>query len=466
MSSRENPNCRTQAHRVNPLFGGVTFSRRRLFQVAGTGLAGYFLERAARPLEVAASAKVTPRGTARNCIFVFLTGAASHVDTFDLKEGAWLPKDFAPTSYNGLRFPQGLMPRLADQLDKLAIVRSVQAWAAVHSLAQTWTQIARNPAAALGKIAPNLGAVVALEKEAGAAKLPGFVALNPGNIVGAGYLDSRYAPFGLTPSSSGLPQSSHPDGQSRFNTRVKMLDAMDGVLRVESPLGSEAESMGSFAAQARAMMYDSAVDAAFKFSTENHDRYGATTFGDACLVARQVLKAELGARFVQIQLGGWDHHQDIYDATDGIYPRAQQLDSGLAALLEDLAATPGWASGKTQLDETLVVVMGEFGRTVGDVNNQGGRDHFLQQFAVFAGGGVKGGRAIGATNDTGAYSADVSFWERNRPARPEDVAATIYDALGIDWTTVRTDDPLGRGFEYVPFAESDDAYGPIDALYS
>jgi uncharacterized protein (DUF1501 family) len=109
--------------------------------------------------------------------------------------------------------------------------------------------------------------------------------------------------------------------------------------------------------------------------------------------------------------------------------------------------------------------MGEFGRTVGGVNNQGGRDHHLQQFVVFAGGGTAGGRVVGATDSTGANTTEPG-WERNRPVRPEDVAATIYSALGIDWTTVRYDDPFKRGFEYVPFAASEDAYGPVNTIFA
>src|SRR5262249_19576747 len=161
---------------------------------------------------------------------------------------------------------------LAGQLDRLAIVRAVQAWAAVHPLAQTWTQIARNPTAGLGKVAPNLGAVVALEKAQAGAKLPGFMALNPGKIVGAGYFDSRYAPFEMNPIQTGLARSTHPDGRATFDTRIQMLDAMDGSLRTSSPLGEEADSMGAFALQARGMMYDPAVDAAFKFTTDDHDK--------------------------------------------------------------------------------------------------------------------------------------------------------------------------------------------------
>ena len=108
-------------------------------------------------------------------------------------------------------------------------------------------------------------------------------------------------------------------------------------------------------------------------------------------------------------------------------------------------------------------MMGEFGRTVGNVNGAAGRDHHLQQFCVFAGAGTRGGRAIGATDATGNNVAE-SGWSRGRTIRMEDVEATIYSALGIDWTTVRYDDPLKRGFEYVPFGPAD-VYGPINELW-
>lgn len=464
MSAKDRFGCCNQPHGNNPLWDGPGFSRRQFFRLAGSGLGGYYFSKMARPMDVMAQAKVTTKNTARNCIFIFLTGAPSHVDTFDLKEGSWLPSDFAPTSYGAIRFPQGLMPNLANNLSKLAIVRSVQPWAAVHSLGQTWTQIARNPTAALGKISPNIGAVVALEKEKIGAKLPGFIALNSGGIAGAGYFDSRYSPFGVNANMNGLPQSTHPDGQTTFNTRFQHLTTMDASLRADSPLGKEANGMGSFYEQARGLMYDAQVDAAFRFSTDDRTRYGSSGFGDACVVARNILKGDLGARYIQIQLGGWDHHQNIYNQTTGIYPRARDLDNGLATLLNDLAATPGSTPGKSLLDETLIVAMGEFGRTVGTVNNQAGRDHYLQQSVVFAGGGTKGGSVIGATNATGAYTLDPG-WERNRSIRPEDIAATIYSALGIDWTTVRYDDPFGRGFEYIPFAAADDAYGPVNAIF-
>jgi len=110
-----------------------------------------------------------------------------------------------------------------------------------------------------------------------------------------------------------------------------------------------------------------------------------------------------------------------------------------------------------------VVMVGEFGRTVGQLSGAQGRDHYLQQFAVFAGGGIKGGRAIGSTNDQGSASAEYG-WSRNRDIKPEDIEATIYSAMAINWTTVRHDDPFGRGFYYVPFSDTN-AYGPVDELW-
>ena len=114
------------------------------------------------------------------------------------------------------------------------------------------------------------------------------------------------------------------------------------------------------------------------------------------------------------------------------------------------------------LDETLIVMIGEFGRTTGPITGNGGRDHYLRMSAVFAGGGVRGGHTMGVTDNVGNLAKDYGSFDRD--VRPEDIAATIYSALGIDYTTVRPDDPLGRGFEYVPFAK-DGTYKPVDELF-
>ena len=132
------------------------------------------------------------------------------------------------------------------------------------------------------------------------------------------------------------------------------------------------------------------------------------------------------------------------------------LDDALSALLADLKSSGLLAT-------TMVVMAAEFGRTVGKLTYSGGRDHYAQQFAFFAGGGVKGGTVIGATDEIGADVVDYG-WSRQRYVWPEDIEATIYSALGIDWTYVRQDDPLHRGFEYVPFS-THDVYGPVHELW-
>ena len=114
-------------------------------------------------------------------------------------------------------------------------------------------------------------------------------------------------------------------------------------------------------------------------------------------------------------------------------------------------------------DKTLILAIGEFGRTIGDLNVTAGRDHHSQHAALMAGGGIRGGRVIGATDAQGRETIDPG-WSRDRDIRAEDLEATIYSSLGIDWTTTLRDDPLGRGFDYVPFPERD-LYGPIHELW-
>jgi hypothetical protein len=416
----------------------------------------------------ATAASVTPRSTAKNVILVFLPGAPSQTDTWDLKEGTWTPAAFKPTSFGPIRFAQGLMPKIADRLGDISIVRSYMSWALVHDLAQTWTQISRNPTGALGSISPHLGAVVALELEKNRDKtrdvLPGFVALNAGSLPGAGYFPSTYSPFSVQPSTTGLPSLSHPDGAARFALRYSDIEAIDKVLRTGQPLGKAPADMTNFYAQAKALVDTPEVNALFSYTTSDYERYGGTAFGGSCLVAKQLLAGRRGARFIQVNLGGWDMHSNIYATTGtSLFSACPQLDNGLGALIDDLKATPGETAGKSLYDETIVLVAGEFGRTVGAVNGQGGRDHFMRTSVVLFGGGIKPGRVIGATNETGSAMTEAG-WSANREVRPEDIACTVYSAMGIDWTTVRHDDPIGRGFEYVPYAK-DGTYKPVDELF-
>ncbi len=435
-------------------------TRREFFQVLGAGFTGSFLAGRVRAGEVISQASVQTQNRAKNVIFILLAGGPTHVDLFDLKViNGVTPATFNPTSINGIDWPVGLMPKLAQHLPDLAIVRSVKSWALQHQLGQVWTQIGRNPAAALGDIAPNIGSVVAAEKER--ERLPGqvfptFLALNSGGAVGSGYLPAIHSPLKIDVAAAGLPDTSNPDGPARLDTRIALLNTLDGVNRVKSQYARTMEDYDGFYKAARGLCYNPAVDAAFRFTTAESATYGNSGFGNACLTAAKATAANLGTRFILITSGGWDDHQNIY-AANALPARSAQLDNGLSQLIADLKA-----SGR--FTETLIVMMGEFGRTVGPLTGQGGRDHFLQQFVLFAGGGVRGGRAIGATSATGSTTSEAG-WSRDRDVRVEDIEATIYSALGINWTTTRYDDPFGRGFDYVPFSK-DDLYGPINELWA
>lgn len=454
-----------------PMFGPI-FGRRTFIKSTAAGLTGAFISPLVSQVQAATSTAVGAKlvGRARNCIFILLNGAPSHSDTFDLKPGSYTPTDFNPTTKNGVLFPQGLMPNLFEQLNRIAIVRNLRSPALVHGLQQIWAQIGRNPTSQLGKVAPNLGSVVALETEKERQpnqKLPGFLALNAGTIVGAGYFNPRYTPFEVGAAATGLGNLTNPDGATSFNTRYDMLADLDGALRGGAN-GQDIEAMDDFYQQSRALMYNPEVDAVFRFDAADQTRYGGNNgFSNGCIVARNLLKANLGTRYIQLGLGGWDNHSNIYGAAGArngaIYGPARQLDLGLSNLLIDLAAAPGTRGGSL-LDETLVVWMGEFGRTVGAPNGNGGRDHFFQQFCGFAGGGISGGRTIGIT-DSIARNVVEPEWSQGRPSAAEDIAATIYSALGIDYTIKRYDDPFGRGFEYVPFA-SEGAWYPILEMFS
>jgi len=464
MSEQERINRELRKHpwTYPSFFRRPHWTRRQFFQIGGAGVTGAFLaERYAKADAVTTNSGATTLNTAQNVIFVLLAGAPSHTDTFDLKlvDGV-TPTSFAPQNVSGILWPTGLLPNLGNMLSDFAVVRSMQAHALVHSLAQTWTQIGRNPAAALGNIAPNIGSVVAIEKES--QRLPGqvfptFLALNSGAGVGCGYFPAIYAPFQVTPSTGGIPDTTNPDGQTRFNNRWNVMHSLDDVLRVNSPNGKPMEDYNDFYSAAQQMMYNPVVNQAFAFTSSDSARYGSTSTGNACLVAVQVLKARQGTRFIQITSSdGWDMHQNIY-AANQLPAKAKILDNAISAMLGDLKAGG-------LLDSTLVVMAGEFGRTVGKLTAAQGRDHWPQQFALFAGGGVKGGRILGATNADGSDTADFG-WSAQRYVYPEDIEATIYSALGIDWTTVRHDDPLGRGFEYVP-TTGPFQFQPVNELFA
>ena len=199
-----------------------------------------------------------------------MAGAPSHTDTFDFKQfnGTRLP-NFQPTLINGINWPIGILPKIATAVVEHRDRALDAGLGPGHSIAQTWVQIGRNPAGALGDIAPNIGSVVAIEKYAERRRarcLPTFLGLNSQAGVGGGYLPATYAPLQFRPPPAGIPNTTNADGAARMNGRFQLLDQLDGPLRINSPYGKALEDYAEFDTAAKALMYNPSVTSAFKYS--------------------------------------------------------------------------------------------------------------------------------------------------------------------------------------------------------
>jgi hypothetical protein len=436
-------------------------------------VAGLGLPDTGAPWNVKAQGRVTPRGNAKHVIFLNLQGGPSQMDLFDVKEGKWAPenRDVRMTP-QGYRFPYGLMPKIIGQLGEIAVVRSAQAWETVHSRGQYYLQTGHAVSPARTKEMPSIGSVVAYEfagKRRESDFLPPFVAMNYepstmyGPLQGEGCLPADCSPLVLDLKSNNLPFVIDEKDKERFSKRWALLQEMDGSRRElndGSPQGMR--QFESFGRAVHKMMTNPNISTVLRLTKEERAAYGATPFGDACLIARNMVAADAGAKFLLVTQPGWDQHSNIYgkDGKGGIYKTSQDWDAAYAALLIDLKRMG-------LLESTLVVCMGEFGRTPGELTPTAGREHYADtMFALFAGAGVKGGRVMGATDEQGAKITDYG-WSGRRPVYPEDVCATIYSALGIDHSKRITKTPSGRDFQYVdpagptkviPFREVADLY--------
>jgi hypothetical protein len=430
-------------------------SRRNLLQFGALSIAGYELSSPFRPHNVHAQSLVRLRGTAETVIFLNLQGGPSQMDMFDVKHGKWAPenRDVRPTQF-GYEFPFGLMPNIVDHLGDIAVIRSAAAWETVHSRGQYYLQTGHAVSAARIKEMPAIGSVVAHEFNSRRREsdfLPPFVSMNYepttmyGPLQGEGCLSADCAPLTLDLARKNLPFFVDEQDRARLLRRwqaLQQLDTSRHALDDASPAGMR--RFDSFSRQVFKMMNHPKMSSVLQFTDEERKSYGSTPFGDACLIARNMVAANAGARFIMVTQPGWDHHGNIYgkDSQGGIYKTCSTLDAAYAALMSDLKRL-------NLLQKTLVICMGEFGRTPGDLTPVAGREHYADtMFALFAGAGVKGGRAIGATDAQAAKITDFG-WSGKRPVYPEDVCATIYSVLGIDWTKRITNTPSGRDFLYV-----------------
>ncbi|MBI1792344.1 MAG: DUF1501 domain-containing protein [Acidobacteria bacterium] len=436
-------------------------SRRRLL----TGVAGSaaFAALARRGDAQVSAAPVRVRNTASAVIFVNLAGGPSHLDTFDPKDAPWNPADADLRQYpGGIVLSRTLFPELSKITNDLCILKSVRSWEAIHDRGQFYIQTAHPANPAFLAESPHLGAVVSMEKS-GKGSLPPFLSLSGGTSQGASFLSGRMEPMAAPNNPGGLNTIQHnffgPNSQQRFLDRYKLMQELDAPLR-NAPYGKSMANHAEYYQAARNLMYDPAITAVFQFSSEDNQRYGGTDFGRSCMVARNAVRARNGTVYVNINSGGWDTHNNMFDRqyAPNMYTLANNLDRGLGMLVEDLKA-----SGDFQ--RTLIVLMGEFGRSPSALNARGGRDHHKDAMSVLMlGGGVRGAKAIGSTDAEGRF-VSVPGWSADRAIVVEDIAATIYSAMGINWTKSLTDTPSGRKFEYVPFGIQG-TYTAIDEVFA
>jgi hypothetical protein len=438
--------------------GHERYTRRHfLFGAATAGLLGVHADAA-----VATSrAPVKLQNSARACIFINLNGGPSHLDTFDPKDGPWNPADADIVQNSGIALSRKYFPKLAGMTQDLLVIRSAASWEAAHERAQFYIQTAHPLNPALAAEIPHVGAVVGYEKGA-RGLLPPFMAFNQTSLQGATFLGGSYMPMMPPATRTGIATLTHPffgaASQQRFEDRFQLLQELDAPLRA-APFNDAVGVYAGYYARAKSMMYNDSVDAVFKFAVDEENRYGANSTGRALLVARNAIRARNGVAFVNVTQGGWDTHVGQFDraVSPNIYTLANDLDRGVGALVEDLKTSGDFAS-------TLIVMMGEFGRTPGVLNSRAGRDHYRNVMSVaMMGGGVKGGRAMGASDASGAVITDTG-WSGDRPIYPDDIAATIYSALGIDWTKTIDDTPSGRRFYYVN-GSGEGGFRPVEEVF-
>jgi hypothetical protein len=395
--------------------------------------------------EAAGTAK-SRNAKAKSVLLVYLGGGISHHDSFDPKPEA--PDDIRgkytqiDTVVPGLRIGEKL-PQMAKVMDRITLVRSGAHNNDHHETATNWVLSGRF-GTPFGDY-PAVGAVVAHEVGF-SGNVPPYVAVprNPSftwELGKSAFLGGRFESFkaGDPNQANYRVQDLQPAGGvsvKQVERRESLLQAVDGLAkRVEG--NDQIATYDEFHARARDMVLSSEARRAFAIDQESEklrDRYGRNTPGQSMLLARRLI--ENGVRFVTVNYGGWDHHGKIFEALDKKLP---EFDKAVSALIEDM-------DSRGILDDTLLVVMGEFGRTP-KFNKDAGRDHWGQAGSLlFAGAGVKRGFVLGKTDKHGAFATQ-------RPVSPADVAYTILDAMGID-PRKQLKTPDGRPIEILDQGET------------
>ncbi len=444
----------------------VPISRRRWLNIACGGLAGWTAGSRWLPLlaaEAAGGAK--PR---RACILLWMAGGPSQMDTFDLKPGHKNGGEFQEieTSVPGIRISEHL-PKLAQQMQHMALVRSMRTREGDHARG---TYLMRTGYLPQGPIQyPTLGSLLSKELGSEEPSLPNFVSIAPNTFLspgafGPGFLGSKYAPlvvggmnrFPTQGNNAAIDESfrvenlSPEDGaqHEQISARLALLEGLDNDFSSQRT-GIVTESHRS-AYKAAVRMMSAESEKAFQFHDEPaelRDAYGRNPFGQGCLLARRLV--EQGVPFVEVSLNGagdngalgWDTHANNFDALKQL---SGVLDPAWSTLMADL-------KDRGLLDSTLIVWMGEFGRTP-KINPSNGRDHFPAAWStVLAGGGIRGGQVVGKTSPDGMRVDD-------RPVAVSDLIATICRGVGLD-PEKQNLSSVGR-----PIRLADPAAKPIEEL--
>ncbi len=433
-------------------------NRRDALKLGTYSLLGAFGHTALWPPKVRAAGKSNPRGTAKYCIIFEAAGAISHVDTFDFKEDAGTPKDLDVRPIrNDLYLSNCLFPQLSTQMDKLSIVRTFKSHEVVHFRGEYYTRAGRplNPAQ-VAEIPP-VGSIVAFELEKQRRQtdtFPTFVTFNLGSsALPTGFLHPRFSGLDIAADAGPGSVSAEGDALSLLEERFRLLTELDKAMSKEREYrGRDLASFRTFQEDAYRLLGDNRWPVALTTSEEERKRYGENEAGLGCLMARNLVRADAGTRYIHIRHSGWDHHKKIFDhkAASNHYKHCNDLDRGIANLLTDLSSAPSPSGGgRTLLDDTLVVVATEFGRVPGALNGVEGRHHYNETYiGLFAGGGVKGGRILGRTNATGEKVVETG-WRYKAQMKTENIYATAYSALGIDWRKEITNTPSRRVYRYV-----------------
>lgn len=437
-------------------------ARRDILRLGGWGILSAFAPGGLVAPQVRAAGKANPRGTARYCVLIELAGAISHLDTFDFKESKGTPQDLDVRKIrNDLYLSHRLFPELSKEMDRISIVRSMKSHEVVHFRGQYYTQAGRplNPAQA--PEIPSVGSVIAFELENQRREtdtFPTYVGCNLDTsgcgALSTGFLHPRHSVLDIN-LKAGMGGTA-VDGEAarvleeRYRLLVELQKA--GASTYE---GRERTVAGfrDFQETAYRVLGDPRWPRAFQMSQEERERYGDNEVGLGCLLARNLIQADAGTRYIHIVHSDWDHHKNIFEhaVKSNHYVRCNEFDRAMASLMRDLSAAPSPREpGKTLFDETLIVVATEFGRTPGALNGVKGRHHYnLAYLSLFAGGGVKGGRIIGKTDAEGAQVIDNGWKHRRMQPKTENVYATVYSALGIDWKKEITNTPSRRAYRYV-----------------